>query len=132
MQVLARVLLISGIQCYDVAMDLILAKIDLIKHAVASRQSLTFTYKEHTRVVSPHLLGQTADGKFVCHAFQFSGFGSKGQLTPETGAWRYFYLDEIQDFGTSEFLPWYPETLQKSEGEYKPPAFITNVLVIVG
>lgn len=103
--------------------------VDLIKNAIEQKKSLSLNYQGHFRVINPYLLGETQDKGLVLHAFQHGGTTSKGEVTPETGGWRYFHVNEIQ--GQVVVTPdWYPQVLIKSEGEYKPPRFITGVVAI--
>lgn len=107
--------------------------------AIRSKQSCSVGYKGKPRVFSPHMLAKTAPregkgvGRLVVHGFQFGGAGSKGDVTPETGGWRYFYLDEMDDVVAFAGDSWYPvvdPTLEKKE--YTTPAFIEKVIAFVG
>jgi hypothetical protein len=103
----------------------------LIEHvgtAVCGGLNLGIQYQSLQRSVTPHLLGETRDGRYVLHGFQFDGMTSKGRIIdPAYGVWRWFYLDEIEALATGAG-PSYPLGLQKSEPEYEAPAFIVSVL----
>jgi hypothetical protein len=130
-QVLAGVLTFSGIQFLmgfmtDPNIQLLTS---LITSMIEAKLSGCMTYQGHLREFSPYLLGVTKDGRLVLHAFQYGGASSKGPITPQNGAWRFFYLDEIEDPITPGG-DWYPKDFQKSEGDYRPPAFIATILAV--
>ena len=104
--------------------------VDMLRRSVLERSSVQFMYGKHMRHVSPHVLGVTKDKRFVIHGFQWGGGSSQGAIDPSTGAWRFFYVDEIASGGPMAHAPWYPANLNKTEGDYKPPAFITVVLAV--
>lgn len=110
-------------------------------NAIRDKKSCSVSYKGKVRIFSPHMLAKThpiegkAEGRLVVQGFQFGGAGSKGDVTPETGGWRYFYLDEMSDaiVVAKEGDKWYPESSEALEKkEYIPPAFIAKVLAFVG
>ncbi len=105
-------------------------KFDVLKRFIQGRTPTTFMYQGMIRKACPHLLGITKDNRMVCHGYQFGGGSSKGEVTPETGGWRFFYLDEISEISFGDPAVWYPGDLKKSEVEYKPPAFIIQILVV--
>jgi hypothetical protein len=100
-----------------------------LAHAVERNAPLDFIYQGNVRIASPYLLGKTKDGRTVLHALQTGGFSSNGPVTKPV--WRFFYTDE---FGLCRYAldPFVYVALAKSEGtgEYKPPAFITEVIAI--
>lgn len=107
--------------------------------AIRSKESCAVTYQGKRRVFSPHMLakthpkGESTEGRLVVHAYQWGGAGSKGEVTPETGGWRYFYLDEMNDSVAFAGDSWYPvpnEELEKKER--MTPAFIETVIAFVG
>ncbi len=105
----------------------------LVKHVTVAIQkgfNLGVQYKGLSRLVTPHLLGETRDGRIVLQAFQYGGATSKGVINnPSEGGWRYLYLDEFEGLAAGEG-PSYPQDLQKNEGPYQPPDFITGILAM--
>lgn len=108
--------------------------LDFFVDAVEKQIPIRFSYQDHARFVCPFLLGKTAEGKLVLHAFQFAGSSSQGTVaSPEQGQWRFFYLDQIHsnvDADETADRPWYPANLAKREDEYTPPKFIREVVAI--
>jgi hypothetical protein len=107
----------------------------ILEFAVKSckeREPITVIHKGEARKVCVHMVGIGKENKPVIHVFQFGGYSSKGTLTPETGAWRYLYLNEIDQVASIGTYEWYPIQMLKSETEYKPPAFISKVLMLAG
>lgn len=102
-----------------------------ITRAITNKLPIAVFYKGDTRDICPHLLGETKDGRLVVHGFQFGGGSSKGPVTPETGSWKYFYVDEIEGNGFIVPGEWLPTGLAKTEGDYVPPAFIATVVAMV-
>ena len=95
--------------------------------AIKDKSRMGFYYNDTARLVCPHLLGESAKG-LVVMAFQLND-------TCDSGAWRFFYLDKIQQDGGVFVFPnrkWYPDPLAKSEDQqpYVPPKFITKVLAL--
>jgi hypothetical protein len=104
----------------------------LLKPSIENRRAIRFLYQGHVRYMCPHLLAKTKDDRLVVHGFQFAGASSRGEIaTPEHGSWRFFYLDQVEDLRRAETQNWYPAQLKKSEGPYRPPAFIAEVLAII-
>lgn len=107
--------------------------IDGIADSVVGKRRLSFEYQGHARLACGYLLGKTKDDRLVLHAYQYGGAGSKGEVTdPSLGTWRFFYLDEMSDKVTAfdSDNVWYPLEFKKSEADYVPPKFITQVLAI--
>lgn len=105
--------------------------IELLTKAVSNKKVVRFNYDNTERVVCPHLLGNSKKG-LVLQAFQFGGASSDGVVEgPEQGGWRYFYLDRVNYLEVdNDSTEWYPvPDLTKAETEYKPPKFITEVIV---
>ena len=108
----------------------------IFKTAIETKRSIHFKYGGHDRAICPYLLAKTNDGRMVVHGFQFAGQGSKGPIqSPEAGAWRFFYLDQMDAGQEVEVRRsnWYPPSLQKSEDiveVYKPPKFVAQVIAL--
>ena len=104
---------------------------ELAKHLkgfIEAGWNVSINYQGKPRELTPYLLGQTKDNRIVLHGFQYGGESSKGPVaSPEQGGWRFFYLDQIDGLWAGPG-PQFPETLVKSEGDYKPPAFIVMVM----
>ena len=113
--------------------------------AIAQKQQLRLGYHDKTRIVCPHLLGETKEQGLVLHAYQLAEADENGIFKPSPG-WRFFYLDRAGPVAVVEkpSLSWEPALLAKVEGltpgdpavvvakpEYKPPAFVTRVLAVV-
>ena len=102
-----------------------------LTEAIRNKTPVSFYYQNTLRKVCPHLLGVTADERLVLHGYQYGGESSKGQVTPESGGWRFFYLDLFEMTTLDPGGAWYPEQLKKAEGPYQPPKFIAQVLEVV-
>jgi hypothetical protein len=99
-----------------------------LAQAVLAGTPLALTYQGLRREVMPTLLGLTKNGKVVLHALQFGGDSSKGPVTADKACWRFFYTDEIETFAALASAP--ELAIRKSEGEYRPPGFVAQVLAI--
>lgn len=98
--------------------------IEQLKQAIARKQRAFFMYKDKPRHVLPILLGLTKDDRYVLQGWQLGAGKDEG--------WRFFYLDELKGelALAHDPLSWSVVELKKSEGEYKPPAFIVEVLAL--
>jgi hypothetical protein len=71
--------------------------VDVIRQAIASRQSLRAAYRGHLRDFSPHILGRT-NGEWRVLGFQFGGFSSKGPVFGRSnGNWKCFDVDVLEE-----------------------------------
>lgn len=104
----------------------------LIAKAIENRRALIISHSGFTRKVCAHLLGETADGRTVIHAFQYGGKSSKGDITLKNASWRFFYINDIEALAASPTNEWYPLDLAKNEEEYVPPAFVAKVVALAG
>lgn len=103
----------------------------ILKAAIESKSPVALDYDGKGTVgVLPFMLGRTADKGLVLQAFK------RG----ENGGWRFYYLDKVAEGGvyvseSREPAAWTEAlgTLKKTETteEYRPPAFVTEVLVQV-
>lgn len=108
--------------------------IDELKNQILTKSCGGMVYQGFPRLYCPHLMGLTADGRVVIHAWQHGGYTSKGEISATNPAgWRFFYLDEVKNLTT--FPPdaqgWYPKELAKSEADYVPPKFIIRVYAVI-
>lgn len=63
----------------------------LIEQAIRGKSVIEFTYRNHRRVVEPHVLG-IKDGAVQILGYQIGGSSSSGGQLPE---WRRFDLDNM-------------------------------------
>ena len=103
--------------------------------ATRNKRICTVSYQGKTRVFCPHLVGQAlkkgdTEPKFVVHAYQFGGEGSKGPVTSASAGWRFFYLDDMDSVVQMSEGAWLPEELEKKEKSV--PAFIVKVHAMAG
>jgi len=111
-------------------------KVEELKRQILEKRAGSFRYQGHPRTYCPHMLGVANDGRVVVHAFQFGGGSSKGPVTAEKGAWRFFYvgpdMGDVSEVARINTVPsWYPESLAKSDQPYQPPKFIAKVIAVV-
>ncbi|MCR9212784.1 MAG: WYL domain-containing protein [Proteobacteria bacterium] len=69
--------------------------LDELKRAIESRLKLEIYYSPGSRVIEPHALGYSKDGKPLLRAFQTSGASASG----EHEHWKLFRVDRIQNSG---------------------------------
>ncbi|RDI10543.1 hypothetical protein [Comamonas sp. AG1104] len=72
---------------------------DIIRSAIKNKQQVTATYKEHVRELCPHVIG-TKSGRERALFYQFGGTSSQGTITPEQGAWRCLFIEELSNVST--------------------------------
>lgn len=106
----------------------------VLAKAIKDQTPVLFSYQGYVREVLPLMLGETATKGVVLQAFQVGGSSSKGEVTPQTGAFRFFYLDEVEGLVLTKNEPapeyWAALPLKKSEAGYQQPPFVTNLLAI--
>lgn len=100
--------------------------VDDIKRAIAEKKPVKLLYKNKIRNGFPTMFGRTKDNRLVLHAFQYWAEDDQ-----KSEGWRFFYLDEIAVLAVIEQPEVRLGNLSKSDGEYKPPAFVVEVLAIV-
>ncbi len=59
---------------------------DIIKQAILNNKSVTFTYKNKIRLMSPHVLGKKND-KYQTLFFQYGGESNSGLSTDRNENW---------------------------------------------
>lgn len=69
---------------------------DIIRSAIKNKQQVTATYQEHVRELCPHVIG-TKNGREQALFYQFGGTSSKGEITPEQGAWRCLLIADLSN-----------------------------------
>lgn len=108
----------------------------LLKHvteAIGTDMNLGIQYGGLSRLCTPWLLGQSADGRHVLHVFQWGGMTRDGAIThPSRGVWRWLYLDKFEGLSSGRG-PVHPalQPLEKADdAEWKKPAFIQTVIAL--
>lgn len=92
---------------------------EVIRHAIARRQSVTATYQGRVRLFGPHALGQDNDGNTNVMAFQYGGESSK--VLPPEGEWRCFHVDALWVVRINA------DGFHSGTGHSKPSACVTQV-----
>jgi predicted DNA-binding transcriptional regulator YafY len=64
---------------------------ELICEAITCKRLLQFSYKNHTRVVEPHIFGKDSAGHNILSAYLVRGY-SESRKPPD---WRFFRLSDI-------------------------------------
>lgn len=73
------------------------------------KRLVAFRYREHDRLVEPHILGRTVRGKVVLSGYQVAGTTEEGPL-----GWRNFALREIERFTVTE------RSFEDARADYNP------------
>ena len=76
-------------------------KYELIRQAIIERRSLTGTYDDCSRSFSPHILGESAEGRLCVIAFQYAGARPGGSLS-SAGEWCCFDIEKISRLRENE------------------------------
>lgn len=103
--------------------------VEYLKVAIEDEMNIEVLYTGFKRVATPHSLAETRDGRVVLHCYQFGGDSSKGPVTPESGGWRWLYLEQIESLAIGPG-PTYPSTMNLNKATYEPPQFIKSVLAM--
>lgn len=83
---------------------------DLICDAIRSKKLLQFSYRNHTRVVEPHLFGRDSAGHDVLSAYLVRGY-SESRKQPN---WRFYLLSDLT------LLTMLDETFSEPRKGYNP------------
>jgi hypothetical protein len=86
--------------------------LELICEAIRSRKLLRFSYKNLPRVVEPHFLGLTREGRLELFAYLSRGF----TRTDRQPYWRTFFVERILSLTVLE------ERFQGTRDGYNPDA----------
>ncbi len=93
--------------------------------AVNNKRNISFAYQGHLRDVSPHWIGEAADGEVFFRCLQWGGSSSDG-IVGGDGFWKTMKLAEVERLLVLSDTRWMP--LQKSA--FTPPTFIVNMLAV--
>lgn len=66
--------------------------------AIAEKRIVTITYKGHSRVIEPHLVGRKRSGNDALSAWQVGGYSDSNRQPP----WRNYLLSEIESISLSD------------------------------
>lgn len=69
---------------------------NIIKEAILNNKSVTFTYNNEMRLMSPHLLGKKND-RYKVFLLQYDGGSNEGLSSDASENWRCVFLSEITD-----------------------------------
>lgn len=69
----------------------------LLRTALQERRPVWAEYKDHIRLICPHILG-VKGGKLICLAYQIGGTSSQGPLVKNSlGNWRCFDVELLSN-----------------------------------
>lgn len=71
--------------------------LDVIQDAITNRRRLKVNYAPGERLVEPHVLGRSQEGKILLRAFQVSGASASG----EPHNWKLFRIDRMGESSDS-------------------------------
>ena len=71
--------------------------IDVIENAIRGKHLLKINYGPGERIVEPHVLGNSGEGKLLLRAFQVSGASASG----EPHNWKLFRIDRMSSVDDS-------------------------------
>jgi len=69
---------------------------NIIKEAILNNKSVTFTYRNKIRLMSPHVLGKKK-GNYQASFFQYGGESNRGLSEDKSKNWRCIFMSEITD-----------------------------------
>lgn len=67
---------------------------NIIKEAMLNSKSVTFTYNNKIRLMSPHVLGEK-NGKYQALFFQYGGKSNSGISKDKNENWKCIFISEI-------------------------------------
>lgn len=76
----------------------------VLRKCVQNKTSVSFVYKDHVRICSPHALGTTG-GKERVLVYQYGGTSSQG--LPAGGEWRCIDIENISKLSTRPEDSWH-------------------------
>jgi len=83
-------------------------KVSILKQAISQRVPISAVYDGRVRLLCPHVLGQSKDGRYQALFYQFGGESSKG-LQPDGSPanWRCLAVDKLFDITAVAARGWH-------------------------